>query len=100
MKRLLLVLLCLTIPAVYAWTPSGETVKITEILHWDNNAPVIFKTSGGHYCYIPVDEERMYSLVLAIYSSGRSASIHCYGSEEVIRSGQKAHRVHRVVGLP
>lgn len=82
----------------FAWIPSGETVTIDRIIEWEANREVVFKTSLGHYCYIPSDEKNMYSLVLSLMASGKSASIHCHDGVVNI-GGYNAHRVHRVIAF-
>lgn len=80
----------------FAWTPSGGIVTIDQIIEWESNQDVVFKTSEGHYCYIPSDEKNMYSLVLSLMASGKTASIHCHDLTVNI-GGFNAHRVHRVI---
>lgn len=85
-------------PGAMAWTPNGETVTIDNIYQWEENRDVVFKTSLGHYCYIPATETAMYSLVLSLMTSGKRASIHCHDAT-VNKGGYDAHRVHRVIGF-
>lgn len=96
--NMLLSLIALLSSTAFAWTPSGEKVTVDLIYEWQDNNVIIFKTSLGHYCYIPADEKNMYSLVLSLMATGKQASIHCHDSEENY-GGILAHRVHRIIGF-
>lgn len=83
---------------VMAWTPNGEKATIDRLYNWQDNGVALFVTSLGHICYIPQNEDKMYSLVLSLFTSGMQASIHCHDTEENY-GGLMAHRVHRVIGM-
>ena len=82
----------------HAWIPNGDVVTIDEVIQWNGNGPVYFKLSSGYMCYVPADEKNAYSLVLALYMSGKKASIHCFDSEETV-GGIKGHRLHRIIAV-
>lgn len=84
--------------ASYAWIPSGDIVTIDEIIQWNDEGPIYFKLSSGYTCYVPADEKNNYSLILALYVSGKKASIHCFDSEETA-GGMKGHRLHRIIAV-
>jgi hypothetical protein len=83
---------------VHAWIPNGETVTIDEIIQWNGDGPVYFKLSSGYMCYVPAAEKNAYSLILALYMSGKKASIHCFDSEETL-GGFKGHKLHRIIAV-
>jgi hypothetical protein len=82
----------------YAWIPSGETVTVTEVIQWQDNSPIVFRLSSGHFCYIENGEKNAYSVILALYMSGNKASIHCHDAEEN-KGGYMARKMHRVVAF-
>lgn len=84
--------------SAHAWIPNGDVVTIDEIIQWDGDRPVYFKLSNNYICYVPAAEKNAYSLVLALYMSGKKASIHCFDSEET-QSGVKGHRLHRIIAV-
>lgn len=96
--KLLVVVSFLFSLSAHAWIPNGETVTIDEIIHWNGDGPVYFKLSNNHMCYIPAAEKNTYSLILALYMSGKRASIHCFDSEETV-GGIKGHRLHRIIAV-
>ncbi len=84
--------------ASYAWIPNGDVVNIDEIIQWNDEGPIYFKLSNGYMCYVPAAEKNNYSLVLALYISGKKAAIHCHDSEET-SGGLKGHRLHRIIAV-
>jgi len=84
--------------SAHAWIPNGDVVTIDEIIQWNGDGPVYFKLSNNHSCYIPAAEKNAYSLILALYLSGKQASIHCFDSEESV-GGEKGHRLHRIIAV-
>jgi hypothetical protein len=96
--KLLIVAFCFSSLSAHAWIPNGETVTIDEIIQWNGDGPVYFKLSNNHVCYIPAAEKNAYSLILALYMSGKPASVHCFDSEET-SGGIKGHRLHRIIAV-
>jgi len=84
--------------SAFAWTPNGENTTISQVWQWQNNGDILFKTASGHKCYIPSNEEKMYSFILSMYISQKEVSVHCHDGTTSI-GGQDAHRVHRVIAL-
>ena len=79
----------------YAWVQS-DGVTVSNIIEWQDDAPVYFTLSNGTVCYVPNTEKNLYSLVLSIYASGKSANIHCHDSVETY-GGVEGHRLHRII---
>ncbi len=83
----------------YAWIPAGDIVTIDEVVIWNGTASdVVFKLSNGYYCYIKSDEKNTLSEILAVWASGKKASIHCHDTEED-KAGYKAHYLHRIIAF-
>lgn len=81
----------------HAWTPNGESVNIVEVLEWQDSTFIVFKLSSGHYCYILPNEKNAYALIMGLYLSKKSASVHCHDTLED-KLGFPAHRLHRIIG--
>ena len=88
--------LCMTLSLTsHAWV-TGENVTVDQIIEWQDNLPIFFKLSNGTMCYIPSDEKNMYSLILSLMVSGKTATFHCHVAEDVTQ-GWSGHRLHRVI---
>lgn len=97
MKKALIFFFLICPALVYAWTPNGEEVTVDKIVQWEGDGQIMFLTSLGVWCYVPPQEKNMYSLVLSLYATGNTASIHCHDDVTSV-GGYEAHRVHRVIG--
>ena len=98
-KKLLSVLLLLLVTVnAHAWVYS-DRVTITQVILWQDNAPVYFKLSNGVLCYLPAGESNLYSLVLTLHTTGKMISIHCHDGTENY-GGYNGHRVHRLIAVP
>jgi hypothetical protein len=96
MKKLIILCALLVTTQVRAWTPNGQVVTIDQVVQWERNSKIVLILSSGHKCYIPADEDKVFSTVLAIYLAKAKASIHCHDKEENI-GGYKARRLHRII---
>lgn len=76
-----------------AWV-QGRNVTVSNIIQWQDNAPIYFSLSNNITCYVPASEKNMYSLILGVFSSGKKVNIWCHDTPYYY-GGYWGHRVHR-----
>lgn len=80
----------------WGWVQPGNTT-IKEFVQWESSnagyALLILETDQK--CYVTLAEKELYSLVLALYMSGKTFNLHCHDSTENI-NGYTAHKIHRI----
>ena len=78
-----------------AWVVSSDAT-IEKIIQWHDNQQVYFNTSTGNMCYIPSNEDKFYSLLLAMWASGKKGEFHCFDATTTTQ-GIVGHRLHRII---
>jgi hypothetical protein len=82
-----------------AWI-AASPAKVTEMWHWEGEtAPVYFKLSTGQTCWITADEKAVYTFLMSLHMTGKSAQFLCH-DEVVTFNGMSGHRLHRVASHP
>ncbi|WP_444930648.1 hypothetical protein ACJJIF_02380 [Microbulbifer sp. SSSA002] len=87
---------------VFAWE-SVEDAKITEFVQFNTGIDrdysiAKFEQDGGAFirCHVSYEEKEFTSLIISLYMSGKSATVHCY-NEELDIGGIKSYKLHRVI---
>lgn len=78
----------------YDWNFFAQA-KILGITQWQDNSPVYFR-GGETYCFVPATEKNLIALIYVLYSTGRTADVHCYETAETV-GGISGYRLHRVI---
>lgn len=94
-KTALFLSLTFSTSAFAAWVHSPN-VTVKEIIQWEGSGKIYITLSNGKRCFIENADDKNYALFLSLYVSQKKVEFHCY-PQEVIRSGVKGHKFHRVI---
>lgn len=96
MKTILLTIL-LSLSAIASASPDYADVKISKVvMHGDPGIPIVFTVSTGDSCFIAYENEKLYTLVLSLYTSQNDADIYCSSVSESIM-GLDARQTHAII---
>ncbi|QGX41521.1 hypothetical protein [Permianibacter aggregans] len=98
-KCFLVVLVWSVSMVVHANWIYSDAAKVTHVMQWEGEGnPIFFTLSSGKTCYLPSADAKNYALVMTLYTTGRTANVHCY-PEVYTFSGATAHKLHRIVAM-
>jgi hypothetical protein len=80
----------------HAWVFSGGNITIKELVQWEGSSYVLIILSNNNICHAPLADKELYTLILAMYMSGKTLTTYCHDSAETINGYLNSHKLHRL----